>query len=260
MTDLLNFDDDADNLFQQAEQQSKLSRDIDDIFGADSDINLSVNTLDDILIPSVQDDIFETKTLGSSEKNVFTKKLDNLFGADVDDEPDLFSPDTRFDQSLKSANISNPFEDDLFGDFPKPSSPCQSNTVISDNLNLFQEGIKSEKGTNDVDGLFATSQSVPSLVQSHDESVAQSEFSMTSHGISPDQSTDSLDMLLDAQPIGTLSSSDDLHFLVEPITNTATSSNTHAAQESNTKVGLLHHILLLASVYTRILDGYVLAY
>lgn len=240
MTDLLNFDDDTDNLFQQAEEKSKPSRDLDDIFGADSDINPSTNTLDDILTPSIQDDIFETKISGSTKEKVSAKKLDSLFG-DVDDEPDLFSLDTGFDQSL---NNSNPLEDDLFGDFLKPSKSSQPNTVISDNLNLFEDEIKSEKGINDVDGLFAASQSAPPVVQSHEENVAQSELSMTSHGKSPDQSTDSLDMLLNAQPIGTLPSSDDLLFLVEPITNTATSSNIHAARESNTKVGFLHHILL----------------
>jgi hypothetical protein len=55
-----------------------------------------------------------------------------------------------------------------------------------------------------------------------------------------DHSLKDLDHILDAQPEGTVPASDDLLSLVEPLTNIAASSNTHAAHSSDHKVGVLY--------------------
>ncbi|XP_045171895.2 WASH complex subunit 2-like isoform X2 [Mercenaria mercenaria] len=273
MSDLLNFDDDDDNLFKPQEQQTKPSRDLDDIFGTNSEAGLNANTLDDILTPAVQDDIFETKAT-PKKKHATAKNVDSLFG-DVDDEPDIFSTDFGTAQKSASLNVSNPLEDDLLGDFVQPSGTKEQDDLLDDfaqpsgtkeqddllgdfvqpsgtkeqddllgdfvqpsgtkeqESNTVDEPHKELNGkkTNEIDDLFTFNQS-----DSPTQPVNQSESGFKSYDeMSPDESADSLDILLNAQPMGTVPSCDDLLSLVEPVTNTATSSNKPAARNSNSE-------------------------
>lgn len=222
MSDLLNFDDEEDNLFKPQEHQDKPSKSLDDIFGTNFESNLPANTLDDILTPSVQDDIFETKSK-SPKKKASAKNVDDLFGGDVDEEPDIFSADYAPKQNTSS--ISNPLEDDWLGDFLIPPSTTDKGH------DLFDVEDKAKQKTNASDDLFATNQS-----QSVSTVIDQSKQRTRSEDIARDESDDILDMLLDAQPLGTVPSCDDLLSLVEPATNNSTSSNLSVSPHSNTKV------------------------
>lgn len=222
MSDLLNFDDEEDNLFKPQEHQDKPSKSLDDIFGTNLESNLPANTLDDILTPSVQDDIFDTKTK-SPKKKAPAKNVDDLFGGDVDEEPDIFPADHAPKQ--KTSNISNPLEDDLLGDFLTPTSTADKQN------DLFADEDKDKHNTNAFDDLFATNQS-----QSVSTFTDQSKQRTRSEDLSHDDSDDILDMLLDAQPLGTVPSCDDLLSLVEPASNNSTSSNLSVSPHSNTKV------------------------
>ena len=229
MSDLLNFDDDEDNLFKPQEPQSKPSRNLDDIFGTSSANNLSESTLDDVLTPVVEDDIFQVKPAAPKKTQSAVQNIDSLFG-DVDDEPDIFSSNSASTGKTESSNIANPLEDDLLGDFLQPSVTKETK-VKSNDLDFLQEDTK-EKETNEIDDIFGFSQSDSSTQQDN-----QSRPRSKSHdNMSADESADSLDILLSAQPMGSVPSCDDLLSLVEPITNTDNSSNKHTAQNSNSKV------------------------
>lgn len=256
MADLLNFDDDdTDTLFKPQEQPKRPARSLDDIFGTTSETTAPASTLDDVLVPTVQDDIFETKT-ESPKKKETTKTVDNLFGDNVDDEPDFFSSGPA--PKTKTGNISNPLEEDLLGDFLTPSGVSNKEAGNSQGLfggdynaknsntgknnaddldDLFaicqaEQADKSEQRnrTNDFDDIFAVSQSEPAT-----QSVDQSEEICAADEILHDESEDSLDMLLDAQPTGTVTSCDDLLSLVDPPTNTATSTNMSVSPNSDHK-------------------------
>jgi hypothetical protein len=188
------------------------------------------------LTPSVQDDIFQTKSTPKKAQNS-VKNVDSLFG-DVDDEPDIFSSNFASSQKSETKNISNPLEDDLLADFLQPSVNNEDKAKSND-ADRIQDDLK-VKPTNEIDDFFGFGQSDSASVTQQDN---QSRARSKSHdGMSADESADSLDILLSAQPMGSVPSCDDLLSLVEPITNTDISSNKHAAQNSNSKVGFLMKI------------------
>lgn len=260
MGDLLNFDDDDDNLFKPPE--NKMDKSFDDIFGDIADDSASGDTLDDILTPDITDDIFNTpstKKVGqkrslkkspSLKKSVNKKAADNLFG-DVDEEPDLFS--TGSEVKHKEQEEKSLLDDDLFGPL---STKSEKETKISDELDDFfgtssTEPV-SQKKSNDLDDLFGPVSQPYARDLSTEESVFESKSHDTLSSPSDDKKKslekmhekDSLDMLLESQPLGTVPSCDDLLSIVDPETNSTASTNIQIKHVDKQKVGDLKYFFL----------------
>lgn len=232
MGDLLNFDDDGEeNLFKPPE--NKLDKSFDDIFGDIDNDPTSPGSLDDILKPDVSDDIFNTpaskkvirkrslKKTGSMKRTVDKKKVDSMFG-DVDEEPDLFGAPS----STKSSSHKSVLDEDFF-DQMVPQKTAKS---TGDELDDFFGNTSSDKPATstsaDLDDLFGP----PS-------NTSESADKKTTLQDMHDKTKDSLDLLLDAQPLETVSSSEDLLSLVESETNVTVTSNFHNKHVDNVQVG-----------------------
>ncbi|XP_052245971.1 neurofilament heavy polypeptide-like isoform X2 [Dreissena polymorpha] len=245
MSDLLHFGDEDDNLFKPEEsrptkdnylfkpEESRPTKSFEDIFGDTGEDN----TLDDVLMAPIQDDIFKTSDIkqaetmvskASSKQSATQKTVDSLFGSDIDDEPDLMFPkgdkkpasvkDDDFDFLFSTAQVNKSdkksFKDDL-DDFFGSAVTAQSSKAslkADAGMDLFDmgESVNTDEGAStEMCHLLASDIHPVFLVDPHD----------------------SLDAVLKMQPEGTVPASDDLFSLA----NSAANNNTCALHDEYNK-------------------------
>ena len=242
MADLMNFgEEEEDSLFKPKEHKPVKS--FEDIFGKTDDNDAG---LDDVLSPKIGDDIFETSRASASksqQKKTTTKKqIDTLFG-DEDDElgDDLFSAPKM--DNTRGAKKSN--TDDFLDFFDSPNTKSVPSKVSQpDDFDaLFGTSSSSTTKHESVEDLFGLDPSTQrekssSLLDDIDDFFDP----IPSQSRERSKSCDSLDLLLDAQPVGTVTSCENLLSLVEPDTNQAASSNSFLKHEEPTEVTFCHII------------------
>ncbi|XP_052799782.1 nucleolar protein dao-5-like isoform X1 [Mya arenaria] len=231
MSNLMNFDDEGDSLFKPEEHRPAKS--FEDIFGKSE---AGVSSLDDVLTPKVDDDIFkpleaESSSKSSKKEETSQQFIDSLFGNDADDEPDFLFTNEPAEPITDARNESS--TDDIFDSwFNTPATvedKGKHKTPLNDLDDLLRLQPDTRTESNSEDDLLGFGTNV--AVANNDTTTKQNNFDPRkreegSHDLlSADESPDSLDLLLEAQPLGTVPSCDDLLSIIEPDTNTAANSN-----------------------------------